>query len=189
MSREDITQEALLGLLEAARRFDPDRGVKFTTYCYPWIMKFVLGFVERNISRGLKPDKKTVERFLYQRMGEDESEDFVSTFVTCLSLDSSTKMGDGDYGLMDDTIGVCDSYDLLESDWVQYVAGVAAMILVADERVVYLEVLACIIEGSQSPVVDAAKNMRMRAENVRECFARASGRVEARIRADDQCHC
>ena len=32
---EDLLQEASLGLLAAARRYDPDRGVEFSTFAYP----------------------------------------------------------------------------------------------------------------------------------------------------------
>jgi RNA polymerase sigma factor (sigma-70 family) len=40
--RDDLIQEAQLGLVEAARRFDPDRGVPFTAYCRFWIKAFTL---------------------------------------------------------------------------------------------------------------------------------------------------
>ncbi|MDD4223971.1 MAG: sigma-70 family RNA polymerase sigma factor [Candidatus Cloacimonetes bacterium] len=39
---EDLRQEALLGLLEAARRFEPERGWNFSTYACPWIKKRLL---------------------------------------------------------------------------------------------------------------------------------------------------
>lgn len=40
--RDDLLQEGLLGLLEAARRFDPSRAVAFSTYAYYWIRNRVL---------------------------------------------------------------------------------------------------------------------------------------------------
>lgn len=42
LSFEDMLNEGNLGLLEAARRFDPRRGVKFITYAIWWIRKAIL---------------------------------------------------------------------------------------------------------------------------------------------------
>ncbi|MCB5247494.1 MAG: sigma-70 family RNA polymerase sigma factor [Candidatus Cloacimonetes bacterium] len=39
---EDLRQEALLGLLEAAERFEPERGWNFSTYAGHWIKKRLL---------------------------------------------------------------------------------------------------------------------------------------------------
>jgi RNA polymerase primary sigma factor len=37
MAEEDLVQEGYIGLLRAARRFDPDRGIRFTTYARWWV--------------------------------------------------------------------------------------------------------------------------------------------------------
>ncbi|MGD8375262.1 MAG: RNA polymerase sigma factor RpoD/SigA [Acidobacteriota bacterium] len=39
---EDLLNEGNIGLVEAARRFDPDRGTKFITYAAWWIRKAIL---------------------------------------------------------------------------------------------------------------------------------------------------
>lgn len=38
---DDLIQAGNLGLLEAAQRFDPERGVEFSTYAYYWIRKCI----------------------------------------------------------------------------------------------------------------------------------------------------
>ncbi|MFN8535089.1 MAG: sigma-70 family RNA polymerase sigma factor [Dehalococcoidia bacterium] len=37
----DLVQEGCIGLLQAAERYDPDRGVRFSTYAVPWIRQAV----------------------------------------------------------------------------------------------------------------------------------------------------
>ena len=46
----DLIQEAGLGLMKAADKFDPDRGVRFSTYAVWWIKASVQDFVMRNWS-------------------------------------------------------------------------------------------------------------------------------------------
>lgn len=46
----DLVQQAGLGLLKAADRFDPDRGVRFSTYAVWWIKAEMQDFVLRNWS-------------------------------------------------------------------------------------------------------------------------------------------
>jgi len=46
----DLIQEAGLGLMKAATKFDPDRGVRFSTYAVWWIKASVQDYVMRNWS-------------------------------------------------------------------------------------------------------------------------------------------
>jgi RNA polymerase sigma-B factor len=43
--REDIEQEGMLGLILAARRFDPSRGLKFSTFAHWYIVGLIKHFV------------------------------------------------------------------------------------------------------------------------------------------------
>lgn len=42
----DLIQEGNMGMMEAAKRFDPKFGVKFITYATPWIKKYIKRFFQ-----------------------------------------------------------------------------------------------------------------------------------------------
>jgi len=50
LSMGDLVQEGHIGLLEAAARFDPNRGVRFSTYATWWIRASIQDFILRNWS-------------------------------------------------------------------------------------------------------------------------------------------
>jgi len=48
MLREDFLQEGRLGLVIASRKFEPDRGLAFSTYATHWIRAMLLSFLLHN---------------------------------------------------------------------------------------------------------------------------------------------
>jgi len=55
LSREDLIQEGMIGLLEANKRFDPQRGTQFSTYAHYWISKRVLSAVGIEAEHSVDP--------------------------------------------------------------------------------------------------------------------------------------
>jgi RNA polymerase sigma factor (sigma-70 family) len=44
---EDLEQEGMIGLLEAAEKYDENKGAKFSTYATYWIKKYILEAVKK----------------------------------------------------------------------------------------------------------------------------------------------
>lgn len=56
LSLEDLRQEALLGLVYAAGRYDPECGARFSTYAVYWIKKQILQALDRESAASLLAD-------------------------------------------------------------------------------------------------------------------------------------
>jgi len=52
---EDLFSEGIVGLIRAADRFDPDRGVRFSTYARAWIRAQILRCLERSYFSAAAP--------------------------------------------------------------------------------------------------------------------------------------
>ena len=48
MERADLTQEGYVGLLRAAKRFDPERGLRFSTYARWWVRAQITRAIDQN---------------------------------------------------------------------------------------------------------------------------------------------
>jgi len=77
VSMDDVRQEARCGLLEAAYRFDPDKGFRFGTYARWWILAAITTYVAAN-------------RHILGRRTKQRSKIFASHFI---SLDAPMRPG------------------------------------------------------------------------------------------------
>lgn len=61
---QDLVQEASVGLMKAAEKFDPDRGVRFSTYAQWWIKASIQDYVMRNWSM-VRTGSTTAQKSLF----------------------------------------------------------------------------------------------------------------------------
>lgn len=70
LDKDDLVQEGMLGLLEACKRYEPDRNLQFSTYATYWIKKYILLAISKehkhtlNVSSDYQaplPDVKTLQ--------------------------------------------------------------------------------------------------------------------------------
>jgi RNA polymerase sigma-32 factor len=69
----DLIQEGNLGLLQAVQRFDPNRGVKLSSYGAYWIRAFILKYLIDNI-RLVRVGRSRAERKLFFRLNKEKRE-------------------------------------------------------------------------------------------------------------------
>ncbi len=62
LSKDDLIQEGMLGLLEACNRFDNQHNVQFSTYATFWIKKYILLAVSRELKQILHISYKDTEK-------------------------------------------------------------------------------------------------------------------------------
>lgn len=82
---EDLVQEGTIGLWEAWKRFDPDKGAKFSTYATYWIKKCILEAVgkEHEASNDAAQYNDAISYRKYEEKEEIENQekvDFPSSF-------------------------------------------------------------------------------------------------------------
>lgn len=69
IAREDLVHEGFLGLLDAAARFDPERGTRFATYARWWVRHYVQRYLSAN-RRVVAPSQARIMRRLRRTLRE-----------------------------------------------------------------------------------------------------------------------
>ena len=99
VSNEDLLYEGNKGLYEAARKFNPSKGFKFSTYAVPWIKKYMLEVIKkqsRYVSLDNSCDDDQEDKQFEENVKQDikkpipdfmEREQFEEAFVQLSSLE------------------------------------------------------------------------------------------------------
>ncbi len=92
--KDDMVQEGVLGLLKALEKYDPEKGVKISSFAYFFIFSAIQQFVAGNFGVCRQPHDKISND--YKTFGDDTSELIPERYLTYdIDLDESL---DGPYG-------------------------------------------------------------------------------------------
>lgn len=103
LSASDLIQEGHIGLLEAAARFDPGRGVRFSTYATWWIRASMQDYVLRNwsIVRGGTSSAQKALFFNFRRLRAKLQKDMGSNAEIYHEAARALGVSESDVALMD----------------------------------------------------------------------------------------
>lgn len=105
LGRDDIGSLAVIGLIDAVDRFDPDRGVPFEGYAGFRIRGAILDELRRL-------DDKTRDERRRARNTPDDEDPEIGAYAVTLSLDLLLETGDRDWAADDDSSDRYESQDL-----------------------------------------------------------------------------
>lgn len=105
MGRDDIESAALIGLIDAVDRYDPDRGVPFEGYAGLRIRGAILDELRR------LDDHTRGERARARAVAAD-TEPEIGAYGATLSLDMLLETGDRDWAADDDSVELYESQDM-----------------------------------------------------------------------------
>ena len=85
---DDLFQVGCIGMMEAYKNFDESRGVKFTTFSYPYILGRITEFIRENhtikLSRDMTRAKRKLEKvkiYLSQELMKEPTNEEISNYL------------------------------------------------------------------------------------------------------------
>lgn len=88
---DELINEGNIGLLEAARRFDPEKGVRFVSYAGWWVRQAILAAIARNGQAFSVPPKLKFEQYRFEQRVRELAQD-LSRFPTVEEISSALEM-------------------------------------------------------------------------------------------------
>jgi RNA polymerase primary sigma factor len=200
----DLINEGNIGLIQAARRFDPERGVKFITYAVWWIRQAIMHAMADQSSTVRLPVKqagllyKIAENFskLQKKFSRDPTNDelaevmglpieeleaLLRIYRTHLSLDAPvSEYEDTSYlDLLEET-GVPSVEDqILQRALASEVKSMLESLPPREQKVLRMRFG---IDGKPQTLEEVGKHLNLSRERIRQIEKKAKGRLKARAR-------
>lgn len=126
---DDLFQAGCIGMMEAYKKFDASRGVKFTTFAYPYILGRISEYVRENhavkLSKDMMRAKKKVDKakmYLSQELMREPTNEELSDYLN-IPLENLNMLvsynGDG-YSLDETYLDDLSLYDVIASKDTDY---------------------------------------------------------------------
>ena len=200
----DLINEGNIGLIQAARRFDPERGVKFITYAVWWIRQAIMhaladqsstvrlpvkqaGILYKIAENSNKLQKKLSREPTNDELAEalglpiEELEALLRVYRTHLSLDAPVgEYEDTSYlDLLEETGMLSVEEQVLQRALASEVNSLLESLPPRERKVLRMRFG---IDGKPQTLEEVGKQMNLSRERIRQIEKKAKGRLKARAR-------